>query len=257
MSKKTNGTNGHDKDAENKLLRFPTLAERDKMRKARQTEEKKPASPPFFNFKQIPLFTRYILSSFIAVHILLQFLSYPTLYNVFEVLGFRPGALTGVVHFTPLALLSPFTHLFIHGSWMHLLFNSITALVTCLFFERQYGPRATAFFFFVSGIAGALFYLLLFPFSLTPVIGASAALSGMFGAMMLILFQHPHLRGIAGKRLSKYGPWPLVIFWVLLMTCMGLMGGDTMAWQAHVGGFLAGILLQRLLQKGKLQFLFN
>jgi membrane associated rhomboid family serine protease len=251
MTKKTNGTGNQD----DKVVHLPTLAERDRMRKLREKEERESnktrrSSVPFFNFSKIPPFTGGLLLLFFAVHVYLQFLlSPPALYEVFNSFGFQPAHFSGVKPFTWEALVSPLTHLFIHGSWPHLFFNAISLLVMGMFFEKTFGGKTTAFFFLACGLAGAAVYFALNPFSDTPIIGASGSISGLFGAVTILLFQRS-----PQARFSKRGPWPMVIFWVLFMTVMGLLGGDAMAWQAHVGGFLAGIGLLHLLQKGTIRF---
>ncbi len=249
MTRKTNGADDRDKD---KLVHFPTPAEREQWRKAKEQPVKpaKRTSVPFFNFSKIPPFTGGLILVFLAVHACIQLLlSPPAIYSVYETFGFQPAYFSGMRPLTWEAVVSPITHQFIHGSWPHLFFNSLSALVMGMFFERSFGAKATAFFFFACGLAGAATYFLLNPHSATPIIGASGSISGLFGAVTILLFQRSPQR-----RFSKRGPWPLIAFWVLFMAVMGTIGQDAMAWQAHIGGFLAGIGLLHLLQKGKLRF---
>ncbi len=250
MVKKTNGSGQDDK-----IVKLPTLAERDRIRRAKQAQEKtfrKAAQQPMINLSKIPPFTRAVVAAFILVHLVLAFsLSLPALYDVWNIFGFVPAAFTGVHPFTWETAVSPLTHLFIHGNWMHLFFNTTMALVMGMGFEKQYGTKAAIFFFFASGLMGALFYLVSFPFSDTPVVGGSAALCGWFGAMIVVF--HQQRTGADGGR---YGAWPIIGFWVLFFVVLGILSDGTMAWQAHVGGMLTGVGLLRLLQKGKLKFLF-
>jgi membrane associated rhomboid family serine protease len=141
--------------------------------------------------------------------------------------------------------------MFLHGGWMHVFINSTMALVMGMGFEKQFGSKAAAFFFFACGLAGVLLYFMLQPFSNVPLIGGSAAISGWFGAMV-ILFSRQN----ANVKIGKYGAWPIIAFWVLFFIVMGTIGDRTMAWEAHVGGFLAGIGLLHLVKKNKLKFLF-
>lgn len=246
-SKKTNGSgNGHDKK-EDKIVHFPSLAERRKM-----MEWKRPAgavkSVPFFNFGRIPVFTRVVIAIFVAVQIAQMFMPNDMKTTFIYNFGFVPGYYTGVYAPFPLsALISPITHIFIHGGWMHLAFNSVMAVSLGVFFEREFGTRRTVIFFFLCGLAGALFYFLLNPMSTAPVIGASGSVSGMFGALIMLLGK----RGGLGHRMRS--PWPLIVFWVLFMILAGQVGGTNTAWQAHIGGFLAGIGLLYLMQKGKIR----
>lgn len=250
MKDKKNGS-GHDPD--DKIVHLPTLAERDRMRKEKQQKEKaasKPVKVPFLNISKIPIFTRILVGAFLLVHIpiFVLFTSGQKL-EAFYMLGFVPGYFTGAAGgmpwFAPTGII---THMFIHGSWMHLLFNITMTLAMGMFFEMNFGTRTTVKFFFVCGVAGALIYFILNPFSTVPVIGASGGISGLFGAVLVELYQRGQIGGI-GKR----GPLPIIIFWLVFMVITGMLSGDNMAWQAHVGGFLAGIGLLHLMKKGKVR----
>jgi membrane associated rhomboid family serine protease len=257
MSKKSNGTEhpaveSADKDSAEKVVHFPTLAERDRRRKQEQENVSADPKPgvPFFNLAKLPPFTRFTTATFFIVHITLFVLMDPAeRLQAFYAMGFVPGYFTHVLGgfpwFAPLGIV---THLLIHGGWMHLLFNSVMMLAMGTMFERLFGTRTTALFFLLCGFAGAAAYFAFNPFSTVPVIGASGSISGLFGAAIILLYQQGQL-GKIGKR----GPWPLVLFWVALMIGTGLIGGGDLAWQAHVGGFLAGIGLLQLLQKGKIR----
>ncbi len=256
-NKKGNGAlNGSGKEPGEKIVRFPTLAERDRQRKEKQQQEKaakpKAKSVPFFNFSILPPFTRICVLVFLVIFALIKILlDPPTQYQLFYTFGFVPGYFTGTITPTPYgAYLSPFTHMFIHGSWMHLFFNTIMMLSLGMFFEREFGTRRTAVFFFVCGLAGALAYFALNPFTTAPVIGASGGISGLFGALIILLSK----RGGIGSRAAR-SPWPLILFWVAFMIAAGFLSGESLAWQAHIGGFLAGIGLLYLMQSGKIKFL--
>ncbi len=253
-----------EKEEEGKVLHFPTLAERDrarKVQKARENQEKQwraqykgergSSNVPFFNFDKIPPFTRGLVAAFLIVHFLLYFLlNSDQILQIFYTFGFVPGYFTGTVEPFPLyALLGPITHVFIHGSWMHLFFNSVMALALGMFFERMFGARVTAFFFFVCALAGAVLFFVFDPFSTHPLIGASGGISGLFGALIMTMARSGQM-----GTLAKRGPWPIIVFWLVFMVLMGLIGGGSLAWQAHIGGFLAGIGLLHLLQTGQIRF---
>jgi membrane associated rhomboid family serine protease len=200
------------------------------------------------NLSKIPPFTRYAVAAFMMIHIALNlFLNESAQAQVFFTLGFVPGHFTGVTgEFPFLTLISPLTYQFLHGSWLHLLINIISMLVMGMFFENEFGARRTALFFCLCGFAGAGLHFVLDPFSTQTLIGASASISGLMGAVIILLFQRNTL---ALRRIQKHGPWPIIIFWVLFMAGMGLLSGDSVAWQAHVGGFLAGIGLLYFIQR--------
>lgn len=259
----TNGSgNGHDPD-DKKVVKFPTLAQRDQMRRAEREEEErwrreyrkqsKASREPFLNIGNIPPFSRALALSFLIINIpLLLMFNDAAKLMVFYNFGFIPGMYTGTFEWSWTGLISPITHIFIHASWMHLVFNTIMGLVLCMFFEKLYGARATAKFFILCSLSGALFYFLSAPFSTAPVIGASGGISGFFGALIYITMvlnpAHPF-----AQRMGKRGPWPILVFWGLLIVVPGLLMGGSMAWQAHLGGYVAGIALLIQMQKGKLR----
>jgi membrane associated rhomboid family serine protease len=246
--KKTNGSgNGHDPGEDKSIVRFPTRAER-KKREELRLRATAPKKEPFFNYGRIPLFTRLILLIFVVVQIGIMLAPEELRTQIVYTFGFVPAYFTGVLKPFPYgAALSPITHIFIHGGWMHLAFNSVMAVSLGVFFEREFGTRRTIIFFFVCGIAGAIVYFALNPFSEIPVIGASGSVSGLFGALIMQLGK----RGGLGHKTR--GPWPLVGFWIVFMILTGSLSGGGVAWQAHIGGFLAGIGLLYLMQKGKIR----
>jgi membrane associated rhomboid family serine protease len=256
------GHNGHGdgEDPDEKLIRFPTLAERDMMRKIREKQEKewredyknrpKSAAQPFFKFGNVPPFTKTMVIIFVAVHASLHLFMDPKfIYTLIYTFGFVPGYFTGAAEEYPyLSVLSPITYIFLHGSWVHLAFNALMMFAMGTFFERAYGARATAVMFFACGLAGAAACLLLNPFSNAPVIGASGSISGLFGAVTILMYQQRSM-----GRIAKRKPVPLILFWALFIVVMGVISGDT-SWQAHIGGFLGGVGMLYLMQKKKINF---
>ena len=249
----TNGSGMAPKDS-GKIVKLPTLAERDRMRKEKERLEKaakKPAHVPFFNAGKLKPFTTIMVLAFVAVHaIIFLLLNSAQRLDVLYMMGFVPGYFTGAMGgdipwFAPAGI---FAHIFVHGSWFHLLMNATMMLALGLFFETIYGTRAAVIFFFLCALFGAALYFLLNAGSTVPLIGASGGISGLFGASLLILHERRQL-GNMGRR----GPWPLIAFWVVLMIGLGLFSGESIAWQAHVGGFLAGIGLIYLIQKKKIR----
>lgn len=244
MSDKKNGKgNGHDKGD---VVEFPTLAQRDRIRRERQKQEKawqkqykkerRPAPEPFFNTGSIPPCIKGLMALILLINVpLLLFFDIGERFPINQMFGFVPGVYTGSYEWQWSALAAPITHIFLHRDWMHLVFNTIMLLVMGLFTERTYGSKNMVLFFILSGLAGALLYFILNPFLTASVIGASGGISGLFAITFLTLLDQGQL-GAIGRR----GPLPIIIFWILLLTGMGMMGGDV-AWQAHLGGFLGGL----------------
>ena len=266
MSTNGNG-NSRDKDPDDKkIIKFPSLAERDKMCREQREEEqrwrkqyrqksevaRKANAQPFFNAGNIPPFSRALIASFWIVQLSLYLLiSAPDRYEIFQTFGFVPANYTNGAPWPWTAFISPVTHAFIHGSWMHLFFNSVMGVVLCMFFEKIFGARTTAIFFTLCILAGAALYFILSPFSTLPVIGASGGISGLFAAVIYISMTQTG--NPLAKRFSKHGPWPILAFWALLIIIPGLLIGQSVAWQAHLGGYLAGISLLIGMKKGRIK----
>jgi membrane associated rhomboid family serine protease len=230
--------------------------DRKKLKKsARKDKAPKPPKEPFLKTGNIPPFTKTMLAAFIAIQLILGFaLSPPQVWNVYATFGFTPAVFTGAQAMpSALTWLSPITHVFVHGGWLHVTFNVIMMMAFGIFTERVFGAKRTAILFFACAIFGLLAYLALEPASDFPLIGASGGISGLFGIGIMLMHQQNAL-GPMSRLAGKYGPWPLVIFWVILMFLTGAFGAEGQAWQAHIAGFLAGVALFYLIQKRILKF---
>jgi membrane associated rhomboid family serine protease len=160
----------------------------------------------------------------------------------------------------PATLTSFLTHLFVHGDTTHLLLNMAWLLAFGSPLARRTDAVRFLAFFAVCGIAGALFYVLVNGRVLTLVVGASGAISGLMGGAMRFFF-----RGLAssGTLSLPLHAAPLLslratfrdrrivwatIGWTVLNILLawgaaGLTDAAGIAWEAHVGGFYAGLLM--------------
>ncbi|MBX9795674.1 MAG: rhomboid family intramembrane serine protease [Sphingomonas sp.] len=159
--------------------------------------------------------------------------------------GFVPASVTQAVDGPdglPLVpwFLSPLTATLIHAGWTHLAFNLLMLVVCGSQLERALGPRLVALLYIVGAYAAALGEWALQPGSLTPMIGASGAVSALIGGYAL-LFSSP-------KMARTINVLWMAAAWIGLQTLYGLvagLGGATLAVGAQVGGFLAGLALAR------------
>jgi membrane associated rhomboid family serine protease len=146
------------------------------------------------------------------------------------------------------------THMFLHGSWMHLLGNMwFLWLFGNNIEDSMTRPRFVAFYL-VCGLAAALLQIVASSDSLAPMIGASGAISGVMGAYLVL---YPRVRVFTLVPLGFFittmalPAWVMLIYWFFLQFIGGLAhigagpGGGVAFW-AHVGGFAAGIVLIRL-----------
>lgn len=142
------------------------------------------------------------------------------------------------------------THAFLHLDLAHLALNSLWFLVFGSIVARRTGPWLFLMLFVVTAVAGALVHVLLYSLSVVPVIGASGAVSGVLGASFRFILRGwytpvdaPLLPLLSRKVLAA------VVVWSLLNYALGVFGltpngfGAMIAWEAHMGGFLAGLVL--------------
>ena len=238
------------------------------------------ASERAFDRSTTPVFL--IVALLVAIHLLRQLLAPETDVRLLIELGFVPARFTmlvdpaGVMHdaglnpdFLPLLSGGPrwwtwITYAFLHGSFAHIALNSVWLLAFGAAVSRRFGALRFVLFLVVTAICGALAHFLAHPYGLEPVIGASAAISGAMGAAVRFAFAPgaPLGAGFARSRdLSAYRqpapPLRAVLVEPRAMTFLALWfagnflfgalvpaGADgTIAWEAHIGGFVAGFFL--------------
>ena len=164
-------------------------------------------------------------------------------------MGFIPARISGalVLEGAVPALLTPFSCTLVHGGSLHLFFNMFMLLVCGGAVERVLGAGAVAALYLVSAVVSALAQWAWDPAGIAPVIGASGAVSGIIGAYALS-FGRPKLVGRSPRSNRWLHIAHLFVAWVILQLMLGwLMGGQgyLLATPAHIGGFAAGLLLQR------------
>ena len=163
--------------------------------------------------------------------------------------GFTP-ALVGVDLASPQALpwwVTPFSSALIHGGWMHLIINMVMLLIAGLQVERVVGAAGLVMAYVVGAAVAALAQYFAGPNSVIPMIGASGAISALFG-LYSVFFGRPKQVTVNQKvnRWIHIG-WLLAAWVVIQWMSAALMSGDgvLIATPAHIGGFIAGLLLHR------------
>lgn len=171
--------------------------------------------------------------------------------------AFVPIRYSGQFEIDLFAWSSPVTYAFLHGGFAHLLINMIWLAAFGSPLANRFGaPRFLLFWIFTALAAAALHYII-YPLDQAPLVGASGAISGMMGAAARYGFRTDRSAGkpvFSGRRLSvarALTSRTVVIFlavWmaVNLVSGLGLLtpGMDNpIAWEAHIGGFLAGFFL--------------
>ncbi len=156
------------------------------------------------------------------------------------------------------------TSMFLHGGVVHLAGNLLYLGIFGNNVEDALGHRRFLFFYLVSGILASLFHVYTDPTSEVPMIGASGAISGVLGAYMLL---YPKAQvGVlvpVGFFLTVIRLPALVVLllWFLFQFISNLFAatadGGGVAWAAHMGGFLAGIVLLLFLKPRRLPLFGN
>lgn len=153
---------------------------------------------------------------------------------------------------TPLTI---FTSMFLHGGFLHLGGNMLYLLIFGNNVEDAMGHVRYLLFYLVSGVAAALTMAFVSPTSLIPMIGASGAISGVLGAYVL-LYPRAKVRVILPWGFAIFYPFRIGAMWVVgfwfALQLFNAIFSDAaqpgVAWWAHVGGFIVGLLLTPLLK---------
>lgn len=143
-------------------------------------------------------------------------------------------------------LLTPLTSAFLHGGVLHIVFNIVVLLFIGHQLEAPLGAKAMAVLLLAGAYAGAFAQFLADPASAVPMIGASGAISAVIAVFALIFSrsQAPAIGPIPAHWVRAL--W-LAAAWIAVQLLIGFAGGGfgAIAIWAHVGGFLAGLLLAR------------
>ena len=171
------------------------------------------------------------------------------------------GYLTAVTSFV--------TYMMVHAGWIHLVVNLLWMLAFGSAVARRMGDLRFLVFSVLCGIAGALTHLLFHFGDMAPVVGASAAISGQMAGALRFIFRAQRQPGqrapdflgaplmslketLSDKRIVAF-----LIFWIALNAYFGLsairIAGEagSIAWEAHIGGFLCGLLIFGAFDQGK------
>jgi membrane associated rhomboid family serine protease len=148
---------------------------------------------------------------------------------------------------------TPLTSMFLHGGWGHLLGNALFLWVFGDNVEDLMGPKRFVWFYVICGLAAAALHVVLQPASPIPTVGASGAISGVMGGYLVLFPKHRVRMFFPPIFLFHFPAWLVLLWWFGLQLLAGLpqlsmLGADPsggVAVWAHVGGFVAGVLLVR------------
>jgi membrane associated rhomboid family serine protease len=137
------------------------------------------------------------------------------------------------------------TYGFVHAKWSHLASNMLVLWVFGDNIEKATGHLRFLLFYFLCQIAGAMAHVVSDPGSLAPSIGASAAVSGVVGAYLLVRPQARVVMLVLGVMTVNFPAYWVIIGWVVTQVAgFWWFGSDaSIAYWGHFGGFAAGLLL--------------
>jgi membrane associated rhomboid family serine protease len=184
----------------------------------------------------------WIIGLNVAVELVRQLLSAAVDQQLVLEFGLVPAAYTGEPGGDWLSLVAaPFAYQFLHGGWIHLGVNMLSLAAFGAPVERLLGARRFVAFYLSAGLAAGLVHCVSFPGSADPVIGASGAVSGVFGAVLVLLWRLGRMPSLL----------PIAAVWIALNVVFGVFevtpgaAGQPVAWTAHIGGFVYGLAAVR------------
>lgn len=185
----------------------------------------------------------WLIVANLAVHLVRQVLGEPLDERLLRQLALVPANYTGEADASLLSIVaSPITYQFLHMGWVHLGVNMLSLAAFGAPVERLLGPLRFVLFYLSAGIVAGFVHVLFSLDSPDLVIGASGAVSGVFGAVLMLM----RYVGSLGSLLPVAGVWIALNVFFGLFGGMPGAGGEPVAWLAHIGGFVFGLLVIRL-----------
>ena len=148
------------------------------------------------------------------------------------------------------------TSMFLHGGWAHLGGNMLYLWIFGDNLERVMGHVRYLVFYLLTGIAGGLAHIVFNASSTVPSVGASGAISGILGGYLL-LFPRNRVRVLTRGGIAHVPAYVMLGLWILIqfVSGMGAMAATEqtggVAYMAHIGGFVAGLVLVKLFAAGR------
>jgi membrane associated rhomboid family serine protease len=150
-----------------------------------------------------------------------------------------------------------FTSMFLHGGWFHIVSNMWILFIFGDNVEDRMGSGRYLVFYLMSGVAAALLQAFLLPNSSIPMVGASGAIAGVLGAY-LVLFPRARILSLVPIffifTLIEIPAVIFLLFWFASQLFSGFLSlggasGSGVAWWAHIGGFVFGLISVSLFAK--------
>ncbi len=204
--------------------------------------------------------TPWITIAIIAVNTLVFLYEYslsePMLRRMVFTMGMVPARVTAFVSQPEISLgeafLPLFSSMFLHGGWLHLIGNMWFLWIFGDNIEERLGHFRYLFFYLLCGVGAGLAHIVFNWGSTVPTLGASGAVAGVLGGYLLL---YPHARVLTlvpffFLMLLELPAYLILVYWFVIQLFSGAASvgvqsaqGGGVAWWAHVGGFLLGLVL--------------
>jgi membrane associated rhomboid family serine protease len=163
--------------------------------------------------------------------------------------GFIPARMTNelILQGAVPAVLTPWSSALLHGSLLHLGVNLLILVYAGMQVERVIGKSGLIIAYLLGALAAAAAQFAVDPSGTVPMVGASGAISALFGLYALLYGQPKQVTSHRRINRSIHVLW-LLVTWVVLQWMAGVLAGGQgvmLATPAHIGGFVAGLLMQR------------
>jgi len=203
-----------------------------------------------------PIVTYFLIGSCVLIFLIqLSSQSYQT-GQLFYSYGLIPSVLMGHnqlpmdLYAVP-GFVTIFTSMFLHGGFMHLIGNMLYMWIFADNIEDNLGPAKFLVFYLLAGVGAAMTQVLMDTHSQIPMVGASGAIGGVLGAYLI---NHPNARVLVlipfgfFSQLIKIRALYVLGFWFILQF---ISTGGGVAYAAHIGGFISGMILILFFNKKK------
>ncbi|HEY9785848.1 MAG TPA: rhomboid family intramembrane serine protease [Candidatus Obscuribacterales bacterium] len=209
--------------------------------------------------QSVPIFNIAIIVINVLVFLFEVSLGERGLNRLFQEFGLVPALF--LERFGPFEVVTMFTCMFLHGGWMHLISNMWALYIFGDNIEDRLGHFGYVVFYLLCGVAAGLTQVFMSANSTIPTVGASGAIAGVLGGYV-VMFPHARVltlipiyiivRIIEVPAIVYLGVWFLTQFF----TGLGTLGARDateggVAWWAHIGGFVMGVILVKLVPKRK------
>lgn len=200
--------------------------------------------------RRLPIVSVLLIIVNVAIYV---FFEYPRsdeeLWTFIMTYGSVPARFFGSGEFTVATILPVFSSMYLHGGWWHLISNMIILWIFGHGVEDRMGHVTFFFFYTFAGVASDLVQGAIHMDSVIPSIGASGAIAAVMGAYML-LFPDAKVLMLFFVFVREISAFTFCIFWFVMQLANGMLVLDPLmanvggvGWWAHIGGFVAGMLL--------------